>query len=305
MSVRETKVRKDSRLFAEMCAALMDRGHKVQFRAQGNSMLPNISDGDELVVAPATLAELRAGDVALIQNADGLRVHRVVAKQSHSAGNVITRSDTAHTPDLPASQLFGKVTLQHSHNTEVAFSPLQTRVIHPTQMLLRRARMAAALRLRRAGLFLFGIAALLFFAVTMATPSAFAQADLTMTQTVSVTAVATGTNYSYTEIVTNNGPTTIPTTTLVVYQQTPPNTTYQSVTGTNWRCRNGAGNALAANYQGPIVCTYQAALAPGAAPTITLTEAVNAGTAAGTTIQNSATVTSQLTDPTPTNIDPG
>jgi uncharacterized repeat protein (TIGR01451 family) len=302
MSARETKVRKDSRLFAEMCAALMDRGHKVQFRAQGSSMLPNILDGDELVVAPATQAELRAGDVTLIQNADGLRVHRVTP-QSTPSGSVITRSDTGQQVDPPASRLFGKVTLQRRHNTEVAFSPLQTRVIHPAQVLLRRARIAAALRLRRAGLFLFGIASLIFLAVTMATPSAFAQADLTMTQTASVTAVATGTNYNYTETVTNNGPTTIPTGTLVVYQQTPPNTTYQAVAGgANWRCRNGAGNALAANYQGPIVCTYQTTLASGvSAPTITLTEAINAGTAAGTTIQNSATVTSQLTDPVPTN----
>jgi uncharacterized repeat protein (TIGR01451 family) len=302
MSARESRVRRDSRLFAEMCATLMDRGHKVQFRAQGNSMVPNILDGDELVVAPATQTELRTGDVALIQNAEGLRVHRLVAKQSDSPGNVITRSDTAHAPDLPASQLFGKVALQRRHNTEVAFTPMQTRLIHPAQVLLRRARMAVALRLRRAGLFLFGIASLLFFAVTIATPSAFAQADLTMTQTASVTAVATGTNYHYTEIVTNNGPTTIPTGTLVVYQQTPPNTTYQSVTGTNWTCRNGAGTALVANYQGPIVCTYNRTLNSGiSAPTITLTEAISAGTAAGTTIQNSATVTSQLTDPTPTN----
>ena len=296
MSARETKVRKDSRLFAEMCAALMDRGHKVQFRAQGNSMLPNISDGDELVVAPATQAELRAGDVALIQNADGLRVHRVVGKQSDSAGNVITRSDTAHAPDLPPSQLFGKVALQRRHNTEVAFTPMRTRLVHPAQVLLRRARMAAALRLRRAGLFLFGITTLLFFAVTMAAPSAFAQADLTMTQTPSVTTVATGVNYAYTEVIKNNGPNPVPANTLVVYQQTPASTTFRNIAATNWTCTTPGGGT------GPIICTFNNALASGAtANNIVLTERVAATANAGTTIQNSATVTSQIADPTPSN----
>ncbi|MGB8324848.1 MAG: hypothetical protein WCE52_17960, partial [Candidatus Acidiferrum sp.] len=296
MSARETKVRKDSRLFAEMCAALMDKGHQVQFRAKGSSMLPNISDGDELVVAPVTQAELRTGDVTLIQNADGLRVHRVTP-QSTPSGSVITRSDTAEQVDPPASRLFGKVILQHRHNTEVAFSPLQTRVIHPAQVLLRRARLAAALRLRRAGTFLFGIATLLFFAATIATPSAFAQADLTMTQTPSVTTVATGVNYTYTEVVKNNGPNAVPANTLVVYQQTPASTTYRGIAATNWTCSNpGNGNS------GPIICTYNLALASGAtANNIVLTERVAATATAGTTIQNSATVTSQIADPTPSN----
>ena len=93
MPTREIQHRKDSQLFAQLCLALLREGHSVQFRVQGESMRPNILDGDAVLVAPAESRGLRHGDIALVQNQDGLRVHRV-ASCDVSSGAVVTRSDT-------------------------------------------------------------------------------------------------------------------------------------------------------------------------------------------------------------------
>ncbi len=124
-------------------------------------------------------------------------------------------------------------------------------------------------------------------------------ADLAMTQAASAPAVAPGATITYTETVTNNGPNAA--TTAVLYQQTPPNTTFSSMTPpAGWTCTSPAVGAT-----GQIICTDGAALASGTTTTaFTFVVTVNSGgsaPAAGTTIVNSADVTSQTTDPVPTN----
>jgi uncharacterized repeat protein (TIGR01451 family) len=135
---------------------------------------------------------------------------------------------------------------------------------------------------------------------TASSTATVAGADLTMTQKTSVSVVATGVNFTYTEIAINNGPSAVPGGTLVIYQQTPPNTTLQSITvDANWTCTNPAAGGT-----GPIICTYTPALAGATSATadpIVFVLSVNAGTAAGTTILNSATITSQTIDPVPSN----
>jgi uncharacterized repeat protein (TIGR01451 family) len=123
-------------------------------------------------------------------------------------------------------------------------------------------------------------------------------ADLQLTQTASVSAVAVSTNYTYSEMVTNNGPTFVASGSTTVYLQTPANTTFQAYSGTNWTCTTPAVNGT-----GPVICTYNALLASGAnANALTLTMQVAAGTAAGTTILSSASVTNSTTvDPAPAN----
>ena len=124
-------------------------------------------------------------------------------------------------------------------------------------------------------------------------------ADLQLIQTASASAVAAGSNVVYTETVSDNGPTATTANTITVYMQTPPNTSYQSNSGTNWTC----GTHPATNGTGPVICTYTAALGSGStANALTVTFQVTAGTAAGTTIQSSATVTnSTFVDPMPSN----
>jgi uncharacterized repeat protein (TIGR01451 family) len=259
-------------------------------------MRPNLLDGDDVVVTPAEAKDLQCGDIVLAENAEGLLVHRVSSSDSAS-GKVILRSDTGIDFDPPVTRVFGRVLSLRRSSQEEPLTPLQTRFVHPLRGLFRRVRAAAVLRLRRAQFFLFGILALFLLCVTFVAPTAYAQADLALTQTASVTAVAGATNYSYTDVVINNGPNAVPANTLVVYQQTPPNTTFQSITATNWTCSTPAANGT-----GPIICTFNNALASGSSPNnIVITEQVNTGTAAGTTILNSATVTSQTVDANPVN----
>ncbi len=121
-------------------------------------------------------------------------------------------------------------------------------------------------------------------------------ADLSMTQAASAPEVAPGSTITYTETVTNNGPNAA--TGAVLYQQTPTNTTFASVTPpTGWTCTSPAVGAT-----GQVICTAAANLTSGTTTTaFTYVVTVNAATAAGTTIVNSADVTSQTTDPVSSN----
>lgn len=121
-------------------------------------------------------------------------------------------------------------------------------------------------------------------------------ADLSMTQVASASAVAPGATITYTETVTNNGPNSA--TNAVLYQQTPANTTFQSVTPpAGWAC----GTQPAVGGTGQIICTDGAALANGASGTFTVVVTVAGATVPGTVILNSADVTATTADPVPTN----
>jgi uncharacterized repeat protein (TIGR01451 family) len=268
MRVSEPLVRKDSRLFKELCAALIRRGNSAQFRVDGQSMTPNLLDGDVVVIAPASMAELRRGDVVLAENTDGLSVHRVNSLDSKS-GEIQLRSDTGLMSDPHPSQVLGKIVRRGRGCEEEKFTKYQTRFVHPLRIFSRRMRAAAKLRLRRLGLFVSGIGAFLLVSTTFLVPAVRAQtADLQLTQTASATAIAAGSNYTYTEIVKNNtSSATVTSGTITVYMQTPANTTYQSYTGTNWTCTNPGASGI-----GPIICTYNNTLASGAtASTLTVT----------------------------------
>jgi uncharacterized repeat protein (TIGR01451 family) len=268
MRMHETALRRDSRLFKELCEALLRRGNATQFRVNGQSMSPNLSDGDEVVIVPTSISELRSGDVVLAENADGLLVHRVSSIDSPS-GEIQLRSDTGLSLDRPASRIFGKVVLRRREGKEQNLTHYQTRFIHPLRTLSRRAGAAAKLRVRRLFLFFSGIAALSLLCATFFASGITAQtADLQLTQTASATAIAAGSNYTYTEVVKDNtSSATVTSGTITVYMQTPANTTFQSYTGTNWTCTDPGANGI-----GPIICTYNTTLASGAtASTLTIT----------------------------------
>jgi uncharacterized repeat protein (TIGR01451 family) len=294
---RKAIVKRDSAQFAAACEALLQSGANVRFRANGLSMRPNILNEDAVTVAPVEREELRIGDVALAKGEDGFRVHRVYNAGS-KVGKVITRGDAGQENDAAAQNILGKVVaIERNGRISVTGTAVQ-RFHQALRKQIYRGRQAATLRMRKC-VTCFGLPAFLVaLGVLLNAAPAAAQADLTMSQATSVSVVDTGINFNYTEIATNNGPNAVPAGTLVVYQQTPPNTTLQSITvDANWNCTNpGAA--------GPIICTYVPALASGAntaADPILFTLSVNGGTAYGTTILNSATVTSQTKDPVPSN----
>src|SRR5271165_590198 len=137
MPVREIQHRKNSQLFAQLCSALLRAGHRVQFRVQGESMRPNLLDGDAVLLAPASSLDLRQGDITLVENQDGLRVHRVESCDPSSAA-LVTRSDTALDSDPAPSRLLGKVIAMRRNSREESLTPLQTRFVHPSRVMFRR-----------------------------------------------------------------------------------------------------------------------------------------------------------------------
>jgi uncharacterized repeat protein (TIGR01451 family) len=109
------------------------------------------------------------------------------------------------------------------------------------------------------------------------------QADLITTNTALPASVAAGSNITYTQSVTNNGPAAA--TAVSFTQSTPPNTNFQSVTAPGWTCVNPAVGAA-----GTITCTI-ATLAVNTTANFTVVLQVNAGTASGTNIAETATAT--------------
>jgi uncharacterized repeat protein (TIGR01451 family) len=113
-------------------------------------------------------------------------------------------------------------------------------------------------------------------------------ADLAITNTASPIPVLANTHITYTQVVTNNGPSAAPSVTLT--DVLPANTTSVSLTGPpGWTC------TLAT-----LICTNPS-LAPGAPATITYIVNVNSGTTSGTAINETASVASSVTDPNLTN----
>ncbi len=113
-------------------------------------------------------------------------------------------------------------------------------------------------------------------------------ADIAVTNTANPVPVQAGNNITYTQVVTNNGPSTA--TTVSLTDTLPANTTLVSLTGpAGWTCTPAT-----------FTCA-DPSLAPGAPATITYVVKVTAGTAAGTAINETANVTSAITDPTLTN----
>jgi len=108
--------------------------------------------------------------------------------------------------------------------------------------------------------------------------------DLAVTNAGSPNPVTAGSNITYTQIVTNNGPSNCTTATLT--EPTPANTTFVSVGvvttgGGTWTCPN----------TGPVSCTNPS-VPPGSTGTVTAIYKVNAGTLAGTIISDTVTVAS-------------
>jgi uncharacterized repeat protein (TIGR01451 family) len=126
------------------------------------------------------------------------------------------------------------------------------------------------------------------------TASVGSSADLGVTDSGSPNPVAAGANITYTQVVTNSGPSAADNATLVA--PTPANTTLVSVTPpAGWSCITpGTGGT------GNVVCT-DVNMAGLTAGTFTLVVKVNSGTANGTVITDSVSVSSSVADPNSAN----
>jgi hypothetical protein len=148
--VRERKAieKRNSTQFAAVCEALLDRGANVRFRAQGQSMKPNILNNDAVIVAPAKQSELRRGDVAFTQTENGFRAHRVSDCFS-SAGNVITRGDAGQEDDPSTQTMLGKVVAIERNGQRTSITRPGQRFRHAFRTQINRLKLAASLRLKK------------------------------------------------------------------------------------------------------------------------------------------------------------
>jgi uncharacterized repeat protein (TIGR01451 family) len=122
-----------------------------------------------------------------------------------------------------------------------------------------------------------------------------AGADVAITETPGSGSAAAGGIITYTVTVTNNGPSTA--TAPVWTQATPTNTTFASVTAASgWTCTSPAVGAT-----GTVTCTDGSNLANAGTAAFTLVVTVNGGTAVGTMISGSASVSSTTGDPSSAN----
>lgn len=110
--------------------------------------------------------------------------------------------------------------------------------------------------------------------------------DLVVTNSAAPVLVAAGSNVTYTQTVTNLGPTRATGTSFT--QVTPPNTTFQSIAATGgFAC----GTTPVVGGTGTIICTHGANFTVGSSATFSLVLQVNSGTPSGTSITDTATAT--------------
>src|ERR1700722_20286546 len=304
VKLSEKLTRRDSRLFGALAEDFLAAGTPVRFRAEGQSMRPNLTHNELVTVVPVAPSQVRRGNVVFTREGSGFKAHRVLnSTDSHTQFE--TRGDAGWSSHRAGhTEVLGRVIYSETsgaaapvrHDSRFSFWRAAIR------LLVHRLGAAVSLRLRNsASAGLFGIVAGIF--LLLAPAPAAAQADLALTQVAAPGVVSPGGTITYTESITNNGPNAV--NDAVLYQQTPPNTTFSSITcPTGWTAASPASGAT-----GSVTCTDTASFTNGSVANFTYVVNVAAGVAAGNTIFNKAGATivntadamSSTSDPTPSN----
>jgi hypothetical protein len=95
-------------LRAQLAGTMLREGRTVELPAVGTSMQPLIPPGGVVRVEPARAADVRPGDIVLVDDGERLVCHRLLYI---AAGRVVTRGDAAPACDLPlpAAAILGRV----------------------------------------------------------------------------------------------------------------------------------------------------------------------------------------------------
>ncbi len=291
MRERKAIQRRDSAQFAAACEALLERGAKVRFRANGRSMRPNILNEDAVIVAPTEQKELRRGDVAFTRGEKGFRVHRVRFCDG-GVGEIVTRGDAGQENDTRTQAVLGKVTAIARDGQEISFERPWIRQVHAARAYVYSLRLAMG---HRMALRLAAVVPALILVQLFAGATAVKAVNVTLTQTPSVTTVSPGGTVTYTNVLTNNSGlngVVHPVITMATPNSPANNyTTFASVTvPAGWSCTNPG-----VNMSGTVTCTDSGTLAAGANATMTLVVNVLTSDPGQTVLNGSATVTSATT----------
>ncbi len=285
MRVLKTIEKRDSRQFAVVCEAALGESLRVRFRADGQSMQPNVLDGDTVVVAPiSATVKIARGDIALSRKENGFVLHRVVGFDPVTGG-IVTRGDAGQQNDPGDAKLLGKAVAIERHGRTISLTSRGTKLRHSLRTQSRRFRRGG---IRAAARFRSAIVPAIFmlFAFLLHAAAASAQTTLTVTDSGSPNPVATGSNITFTQTVKNTTGTAA--TGASITQTTPAGTVFESMTppATGWTC----GTKPAVGSTGTVTCTATASVAGNANLTFTLVVQADPEAGGGSTITNNVTV---------------
>lgn len=285
MRVLKTLEKRDSRQFAVVCEAALGESLQVRFRADGQSMQPNVLDGDTVVIAPISAGRPQRGDIALTRSEGGFVLHRVVGYDAVT-GAILTRGDSGQENDPCAAKVLGKAIAIERDGRTISLTAPGTALRHSVRTQTHRLRRGG---LRLASGFRTAIvpAVFMLFAFLLHASGAGAQTTLTVSDSGAPNPVTTGADITFTQTVQNTTGTAATGASLT--QTTPPNTTFVSMTPPGgWTC----GTKPAVGGTGAVTCTASGTgtVNGNATLTFTLVVATDPEALGGSTITNNVTV---------------
>jgi uncharacterized repeat protein (TIGR01451 family) len=194
-------LRLDSAQFAMLCETVLRRGLQVRFVAHGQSMQPNVLNGDAVIAEPVVAKELRRGDIALTLGQHGVLLHRVI-KIDSATNRIVTRGDAGQQNDTPAELVLGRAVCLERGGKRISLQTPGTKLLHALRRQYRRVVQAGASRSPRLRSMLAPLLCAILALALYASPAA---AQFTITNSVAPTNVAPGSTVVYTQVLTYNG----------------------------------------------------------------------------------------------------
>ena len=194
-------LRRDTPRFAMLCEAVLQRGLQVRFVAHGQSMQPNVLNGDAIVAEPVDASELRRGDIALTLGAHGVLLHRVIGVDPKT-NKIVTRGDAGQQNDTPAELVLGRAVCLERGGKVISLQRPGTKLMHAIRRQYRRVIQAGTRRSPRLRSMLAPLLCALFALCLYASPAA---AQFTISNAVAPANIAPGGTVVYTQVLTYNG----------------------------------------------------------------------------------------------------
>src|SRR5262245_12705213 len=129
---------RDSGLFTDVMEHALASGTLVRFRAEGSSMHPTIRDGEVIVAAPVSVAEVVRGDVLVCRHRGRVLAHRLVSIDGEgSRRRFVLRGDSQQSSDVfvDADDIVARIVAVRRRGRSIAL---------PGGRLVHRARLTAA-----------------------------------------------------------------------------------------------------------------------------------------------------------------
>ncbi len=273
-------LRRDTSQFAMLCETVLQRGLQVRFLAHGQSMQPNVLNGDAVIAEPVNASELRRGDIALTLGAHGVLLHRVIGLDPKT-NRIVTRGDAGQQNDTPAELVLGRAVRLERDGKRISLQKPGTKLLHAIRRRYRRVIQAGTRRSLRLRSMLAPLLCALFALCLYASP---ASAQFTITNAAAPVNVAPGGTVVYTQVLTYNGAanfTPSAANPVKTTQAIPAGLTYGSAAfagraSTHWACVAAAGT---------LTCTDQSnatAYRTNDTTTFTITMTVDPATGNGT-----------------------